>query len=82
MAEANPLAAWRPQGSSAAQQEENPLAAFRPTSGPAPELARSVGEYVFEMISNVPGSAGQVGKDLWSAISSPVETGVGLVWKI
>ena len=76
MTEINPLAAWRPQGSPAAPRDENnnPLAAFRPTSAPASEQGRSAGEYFGEMISNVPGSAAQVGKDLWNAVTSPVET--------
>ena len=31
-------------------------------------------EYLGEMASNIPGSAAQVGGDLWSAVSSPIDT--------
>ncbi len=40
----------------------------------APEPDRSVGQYVGEMVGNVPTSAANVAGDLWEAISSPVET--------
>ena len=78
----NPLAAFStataPQAS---PRSENPLAAFStasaapqpPMAGPA-EPDRSAGEYLGEMVGNIPSSAGQVASDLWQAISSPVDT--------
>ena len=82
----NPLAAFLPTSAPAqapAPQSANPLAMYlpqgsagqpAPVMAPAPEQDRSVGQYLGEMVGNIPGSAAQVGKDLWSAISSPVET--------
>ena len=54
---------------------ENPLAEFLTPPAPrAPNTGRSAGQYLGEMISNVPGSAAEVGKDLWSAVSNPIDT--------
>ena len=35
---------------------------------------QDAGEYLGEMIGNVPSSAAQVGSDLWSAVTNPVDT--------
>ena len=68
----NPLAQWLPRTAQApAPQANNPLTDFLP----APEPERTAGAYLGELVSNIPGSAAQVGKDLWSAVTSPVETG-------
>ena len=82
---ANPLAMYLPASAPAqapAQRSQNPLAAYLPQQSagqPAPVMApeqdRSVGEYLGELAGNIPGSAADVGRDLWNAVTSPVETG-------
>ena len=76
----NPLAAHLPKLAPAqAPQAPNPLAAHLPAaSGAAPEQERSVGQYLGDLVSNIPGSAADVAGDLWSAISSPIDTLKGL----
>ena len=51
----------------------NPFARYI-DEAPAPEQDRSVGQYLGELAGNIPGSAAQVGKDLWNAVTSPIET--------
>ena len=43
-----------------------------------PETDRSVGEYLGEMLGNVPSSAGAVATDLWEAVTNPIDTGKAL----
>ena len=50
------------------------LTGSRHPSQPHPSQERSALDYVGEMIGNVPGSAVDVASDLWSAISSPLDT--------
>ena len=79
----NPLAAYigtRSPASSTAQpapRSENPLAAFVDDgqSAPAPAAPeRSALDYIGETLGNVPGSAVDLGRDLWNAVSSPIDT--------
>ena len=56
----------------------NPFAAYIDNDAPAPQTDRTAGQYISEMVSNIPGSAAQVGKDLWNAVTSPVETAQAL----
>ena len=77
----NPLAAYLPTSAPAAQapQSANPLASFLPAAPvAAPGEDRSVGQYLGEMIGNVPSSAAGVAGDLWDAISSPIDTAKAL----
>ena len=78
----NPLAAYigttpSPSPAQPAPRSENPLAAFVDGGRTAPAPAapeRSVGAYLGEAVSNIPQSAGAVASDLWSAVSSPIQT--------
>ena len=79
----NPLASYigtpSPASSTAqpAARSENPLAAFVDVgqSAPAPAAPdRTALGYIGETVSNIPQSAGAVASDLWSAVSSPIDT--------
>ena len=66
----------------ARRQAGNPFDAelARRAAPPSPKGAmgepdRSVGEYLGEMLGNIPSSAGQVVDDLWQAVSNPIDTG-------
>ena len=41
---------------------------------PEPQQGRSAGQYLAETLGNVPGSMAEAGKDLWSAVSNPLDT--------
>ena len=73
---ANPLASYIRTASPAqpTARPANPLTPFIDEGQAAPEPERSALGYVGEMIGNVPGSAVDVASDLWSAISSPLDT--------
>ena len=76
---ANPLASYigTPSPAQPATRSKNPLAPFidegQPVQ-PAPEPERGVVDYLSETLGNIPGSAVDVVSDLWSAISSPLDT--------
>ena len=79
----NPLAAHLPKSAPAQAPQSartaNPLASFLPAAPvAAPEEDRSFGQFVGEMVSNVPSSAAGVVGDLWDAVTSPVDTAKAL----
>ena len=79
---ANPLTAYIRTASPAqpTTRSTNPLARFVVNDGQAapapaaPEPERSAIDYIGETLGNIPGSAADVAGDLWSAISSPLDT--------
>ena len=83
---ANPYAAFLPKSDAGQLTAPTPeLGGNRPEEGflgrisaglgiEPPPPGRSPGEFLGEMLSNVPESAGQVGADLWSAVTNPIDT--------
>ena len=70
----NPLASYLPQQTpTSSSRPANPLAAFLPAteSVETPETNKS---YLGEMVGNIPSSAADAGRDLWEAMSNPVDT--------
>ena len=75
----NPLAQYLPSPAQAPEaRPKNPLAEFLPNSSTAFVAPETNQSYLGEMVSNIPASAADVGRDLWQAVSSPVQTAKGL----